>query len=126
MPGENTTPPADSARNVLALVSLLASLIFPLNVALTALGVVAMDNHLIPEKAMSIVLAVGGVVGTLGFPAMLTAIATGHVALVIAKRYSRRAARRWMAIVGLIVAYLCLLAFGSVIALFLIAGLNGF
>ncbi len=113
-------------RNVLALVSLLTSLIFPLAVAINVLGAVAQANHLIPEKAGAAFFMVGGVVGTLGFPAMLTAIAAGHVALVIAKRFSRRAARRWMAIVGLIVGYLSLLAFCGVIALFVIAGMNGF
>jgi len=113
-------------RNVLALVSLLASLVFPLAISINLLGTVAVANHLIPEKAMMVVVTVGGGLGTLGIPAMLTAIATGHVALVIAKRFSRRAARRWMAIVGLIVGYLSLLAFVSVMALFLIAGLNGF
>lgn len=115
-----------AGRNVLALVSLLASLIFPLAVTINVLGAVAQANHLIPEKAGSVFFMVGGVVGTLGFPAMLTAIATGHVALVIAKRFSRRAARRWMAIVGLIVGYLSLLTFCGVIALFVIAGMNGF
>ena len=115
-----------AGRNVLALVSLLASLIFPLAVAINVLGAVAQANHLIPEKAGAVFFMVGGVVGTLGFPAMLTAIAMGHVALVIAKRFSRRAARRWMAIVGLIVGYLSLLAFCGVIALFVIAGMNGF
>jgi hypothetical protein len=115
-----------AGRNVPALVSLLASLVFPLAVSINLLGAVAIANHLIPERAMMVVVMVGGGLGTLGFPAMLTAIATGHVALVIAKRFSRRAARRWMAIVGLIVGYLSLLAFGSVIALFVIAGMNGF
>ena len=115
-----------SGRNVLALVSLLASLVFPLAVAINLLGAVAVANHYIPERAMMVVVTVGGGLGTLGIPAMLTAIATGHVALVIAKRFSRRAARRWMAIVGLIVGYLSLLAFCGVIALFLFAGMNGF
>jgi len=126
MPGENATLPSDSGRNVLALVSLLASLIFPLAVTINLLGAVAVANHLIPQRAMALFFTIGGGLGTLGLPAMLTAIATGHVALVIAKRFSRRAARRWMAIVGLIVGYLSLLAFLGVIALFVIAGLNGF
>ena len=126
MPGENATLPSDSGRNVLAPVSLLASLIFPLAVTINLLGAVAVANHLIPQRAMALFFTIGGGLGTLGLPAMLTAIATGHVALVIAKRFSRRAARRWMAIVGLIVGYLSLLAFVSVMALFLIAGLNGF
>lgn len=113
-------------RNVLALVSLLASLVFPLAVAINLLGAVAVANHYIPERAMMVVVTVGGGLGTLGIPAMLTAIATGHVALVIAKRFSRRAARRWMAIVGLIVGYMSLLAVVGVMALFIIAGMNGF
>ena len=112
-------------RNVLALVSLLASLVFPLAVAINLLGAVAVANHLIPERAMMVVAMVGGGLGTLGIPAMLTAIATGHVALVIAKRFSRRAARRWMALVGLIVGYLSLLAIVGVMALFIVAGMNG-
>ncbi|HEX5158192.1 MAG TPA: hypothetical protein VFW17_13335 [Ktedonobacterales bacterium] len=115
-----------SGRNVLALVSLLASLVFPLAVAINLLGAVAVANHYIPERAMMVVVTVGGGLGTLGIPAMLTAIATGHVALVIAKRFSRRAARRWMAIVGLIVGYMSLLAVVGVMALFIIAGMNGF
>ena len=105
---------------------MLASLVFPLAVAINLLGAVAVANHLIPERAMTVVVMVGDGLGTLGFPAMLTAIATGHVALVIAKRFSRRAARRWMAIVGLVVGYLSLLAFVGVIALFVIASMNGF
>ena len=115
-----------AGRNVLALVSLLASLVFPLAVTINLLGAVAVANHLIAERAMMVVVIVGGGLGTLGIPAMLTAIATGHVALVIAKRYSRRAARRWMAIVGLVVGYLSLLAFCGVIAVFVISGMNGF
>jgi hypothetical protein len=115
-----------AGRNVLALVSLLASLVFPLAVTINLLGAVAVANHLIAERAMMVVVIVGGGLGTLGIPAMLTAIATGHVALVIAKRYSRRAARRWMAIVGLVVGYLSLLAFCAVIAVFVISGMNGF
>lgn len=115
-----------AGRNVLALVSLLASLVFPLAVAINLLGAVAVGNHLIPERATALFFTMSGGLGTVGIPAMLTAIATGHVALVIAKRFSHRAARRWMAFVGLVVAYLSLLAFGSIIALFLIAGLNGF
>ena len=126
MPGENATLPSDSGRNVLALVSLLASLIFPLAVTINLLGAVAVTNHLIPQRAMALFFTIGGGLGTLGLPAMLTAIATGHVALVIAKRFSRRAARRWMAIVGLVVGYLSLLAFVGVIALFVIASMNGF
>jgi hypothetical protein len=115
-----------AGRNVLALVSLLASLVFPLAVTINLLGAVAVANPLIAERAMMVVVIVGGGLGTLGIPAMLTAIATGHVALVIAKRYSRRAARRWMAIVGLVVGYLSLLAFCAVIAVFVISGMNGF
>ncbi|HEU4784550.1 MAG TPA: hypothetical protein VFS83_14510, partial [Ktedonobacterales bacterium] len=71
-----------AGRNVLALVSLLASLIFPLAVGINLLGAVAIANHLIPERAMAIFFTIGGGLGTLGVPAMLTAIATGHVALV--------------------------------------------
>ena len=126
MSGGSAIPPSDAGRNVLALVSLPASLIFPLAVAINVLGAVAVANHLIPERAMMVVVTIGGVAGTLGFPAMLTAIVTGHVALVIAKRFSRRSARRWAAIVGLIVGYLSLLAVGGVMALFIIAGMNGF
>lgn len=126
MPGDGAAPPRDSGRNVLALVSLLASLIFPLAVAINVLGAVAVANHLIPEKVIAVFFVVGGGLGTLGIPAMLTAIATGHVALVIAKRFSCRAARRWMAIVGLVVGYLSILAFSGVIAFFVIAGMNGF
>jgi hypothetical protein len=124
--GGGATLPSNSGRNVLALVSLLASLVFPLAITINLLGAVAIAHHLIPERAMMVVVTIGGGLGTLGIPAMLTAIATGHIALVIAKRFSRRAARRWMAIVGLVVGYLSLLAFSGVIALFVIAGMNGF
>jgi hypothetical protein len=112
-----------SGRNILALISLIASVIFPLAIAINVLGALAIANHLIPQRAMAIFAMIGGALGTLGIPAMLTAIVTGHVALVIAKRFSRSAARRWMAIVGLIVGYLSLLAFGAVMALFLLAGM---
>ncbi len=126
MPGNGASAPSNPGRNVLALVSLLASLVFPLAATINLLGAVAVANHLIPQRAMMVVVTIGGGLGTLGIPAMLTAIATGHVALVIAKRFSRRAARRWMAIVGLVIGYLCLLAFCGVIAVFVIASMNGF
>jgi hypothetical protein len=119
--GAQTT--SASGRNILALISLIASVIFPLAIAINVLGALAIANHLIPQRAMAIFAMIGGALGTLGIPAMLTAIVTGHVALVIAKRFSRSAARRWMAIVGLIVGYLSLLAFGAVMALFLLAGM---
>lgn len=119
------TGASDRGRNTLALVSLLISLIFPIGVSLNVLSAVAGANHL-PRTAIMLLLIVGGAIGTLGVPAMLGAIATGHVALVIAKRYSRAGARRWMAIVGLVVGYLSLSAFVGVLALFLVAGMNGF
>lgn len=129
-PGGADNPPISgpdtasaSGRNILALISLIASVIFPLAVAINVLGALAIANHLIPQRAMAIFAMIGGALGTLGIPAMLTAIVTGHVALVIAKRFSQSAARRWMAIVGLIVGYLSLLAFGAVIALFMLAGM---
>lgn len=118
--------PSQSGRNTLALIALLVSLIFPLAVAINALGAVALANHLIAQRAMMIFVMVGGALGTLGLPAMISAIATGHVALVIAKRYTRSGARRWMAIAGLVIGYLSLLAFLGVIALFIIASMNGF
>ena len=113
-------------RNTLALVSLLASLIFPLAVAINVLGAVALANHLIAQQVMVVFFTVGGAFGTLGLPAMLSAIATGHVALVIAKRYTRSGARRWMAIVGLVIGYLSLLALLGVMVIFIIASINGF
>lgn len=118
--------PADTGKNTLALISLIASLIFPIAVAINLLSAVAQANHLIPARAMAVVFVIGGGIGTFGIPAMLTAIATGHIALVIAKRYPRSAARRWMAIVGLIIGCLSLLAFGGTLAIFLVAGMNGF
>lgn len=128
-PGDADNPPISgsntvgaSGRNILALISLIASVIFPLAVAINVLGAVAVANHVIPQRAMAIFAIIGGGLGTLGIPAMLTAIVTGHVALVIAKRFSRPAARRWMAIVGLVLGYLSLLAFGAVMALFILAG----
>ncbi len=126
MPGDSAAHPSDSGRNVLALVSLLASLLFPIAVAINLLGAVAQENHLISERAMMVVVMIGGGLGTLGIPAMLAAIATGHIALVIAKRFSRNVARRWMAVTGLIVGYVSLLAFAGLMALFLIGGMNGF
>ena len=95
-------PTSQGRRNTLALISLLASLIFPLAVTINVLGAVALANHLIAQQAMMVFFMAGGAFGTLGLPAMISAIATGHVALVIAKRYTRSGARRWMAIVGLV------------------------
>lgn len=125
MRGDNARP-TGSGRNALALVSLIASLIFPTAIAINGLGAVAQANHLIPMRALTVVLLIGGGLGMLGLPAIITAIATGHIALVIAKRFPRPAARRWTAIVGLVLGYLSLLAFGGVIALFIVAGMNGF
>jgi len=113
-------------RNTLALISLLISLIFPLAIAINVLGAVALANHLIAQRVMSVFFMAGGAFGTLGLPAMISAIATGHVALLIAKRYTRSGARRWMAIVGLVIGYLSLLSFLGVIAIFIIASINGF
>jgi hypothetical protein len=119
-------PAIRRGRNTLALISLLVSLIFPLAVATNVLGAVAMANHLIAQQAMMVFFMAGGAFGTLGLPAMISAIATGHVALVIAKRYTRSGARRWMAIVGLVIGYLSLLSFLGVMAIFIIASMNGF
>lgn len=118
-------PTSQGRRNTLALISLLLSLIFPLAITINVLGAVAMANHMIAQRAMSVFfMAAGGAFGTLGLPAMIAAIATGHVALVIAKRYTRSGARRWMAIVGLVLGYLSLLALLSVMAIFIIASMN--
>lgn len=116
---------SQSDRNTLALVSLISSVIFPLAVISNILAAVAQVNHW-PQAVMIGAVVVGSALGILNIFTMFTAIATGHVALVIAKRFARRAARRWMAILGLVVGYLSLLAYLSVIGLFVIAGLNGF
>ena len=121
-----TSMTSQGGRNTLALVSLLCSLIFPLGIVINVLSAVALANHVIPQRAMMILLPIGGGVGTLGLPAMIAAIVTGHVALVMAKRYTRSGARRWMAILGLALGYLSLLAFLGVMALFIVAGMHGF
>lgn len=107
-------------RNTLALVSLLASLLFPVAISITVLAPLAQANHLLPQRAMTMFVMIGAAVGALGLPTMLSALVTGHIALIMAKRFSRHGARRWMAIVGLVIGYLSLLAFFGVIALFLL------
>lgn len=110
-----------AGRNTLALVALATSLIFPVAMLFNVSAAIVAANHL-PQTAVTILVMIGGALGTLGIPAMLSAIVTGHVALVIAKRFSRPAARRWMAIVGLVLGYLSLLTIGGVMALFILAG----
>ena len=115
-----------SGRNTLAFISLLASLVFPLAILVNVLGAVAQSNHLVAPEFMNISVVIGSALGALGIPAMVTALVTGHIALVIAKRFSSAAARRWMAITGLILGYLSLLAIGSAVTLFALAGMHGF
>jgi hypothetical protein len=112
--------PSQGGRNTLALVSLIASLLFPVAIGITVLAPMAQANHLIPQRAMTIFVMIGAAVGALGLPTMLSALVTGHIALIMAKRFSRHGARRWMAIVGLVIGYLSLLTFFGVIALFLL------
>ena len=118
-------PTSQRGRNTLALISLLLSLVFPLAITINVLGAVALANHLIAQRVMAVFFMAGGAFGALGLPAMISAIATGHVALVIAKRYTRSGARRWMAIVGLVIGYLSLLALLGVMAIFIIASIHG-
>lgn len=115
-----------SGRNTLALISLLASLVFPLAVLVNALGAVAQSNHLVSLDFTNVFAAIGAALAALGVPALMTALVTGHIALVIAKRFHAVGARRWMAIVGLILGYLSLLAIGSLMILFVLAGMHGF
>jgi cellulose synthase/poly-beta-1,6-N-acetylglucosamine synthase-like glycosyltransferase len=96
--------PEEAGRNVLALVSLIASLFFPLGIVLSLLGVVARSNGL--PMALSILASIGAsLTGIVGIPATLCAIATGHVAWIRRKRYSQANRLGWMAIGGLVIGY---------------------
>jgi hypothetical protein len=102
--------PEEAGRNVLALVSLIASLFFPLGIVLSLLGVVARSNGL--PMALSILASIG---------ASLTGIATGHVAWIRRKRYSQANRLGWMAIGGLVIGYLSVAFVLAVIAIIIAA-----
>jgi hypothetical protein len=116
--------PEDSGRNALALVSLIASLFFPLGIGLNVFGVVARLNSL--PLALSIISAIAAwLTGIVGIPALLCAIATGHVAWIRRKRYSRADSLGWMAILGLVIGYVSLAFLAGVIIIFILAVLQG-
>jgi hypothetical protein len=122
--GVGPQAPEEAGRNVLALVSLIASLFFPLGIALSLLGVVARSNGW--PLALSIVASIGASLTViLGIPAMLCAIATGHVAWIRRKRYSQTNRLSWMAILGLVIGYLSLAFVLVVIAIIIAALLQG-
>ena len=114
-----------TGRNILAPISLFISLIFPVGVLVNLSAAFAQANHL-PQAVMMMLVMIGGSLTTIGLAGIIAAIASGHVALVLAKQYTRANALRWMAIVGLAVGYLSLVSFLAVMALFIAAGLNGF
>jgi hypothetical protein len=122
--GAGPEVPEESGRNVLAVVSLIASLFFPLGIVLSLLGVVARSNGW--PLALSIFPSIGAsLAGIFGIPAILCAIATGHVAWIRRKRYSQANRLGWMAIVGLCVGYVSVAFVLAVIAIIITAVLQG-
>jgi cellulose synthase/poly-beta-1,6-N-acetylglucosamine synthase-like glycosyltransferase len=116
--------PEESGRNVLALVSLIASLFFPLGIVLSLLGVVARSNGW--PMALPIFASIGAsLTGIVGIPASLCTIATGHVAWIRRKRYSQAGSLGWMAILGLVIVYVSMAFVLAVIAIIIIALLQG-
>ena len=115
--------PEESGRNVLAIVSFIASLIFPFGVALSLLGVVARQSGW--PQALPILSSIGAsLTGIVGIPAMLCAIVAGHFAWIWRKRYSRENRLGWMAILGLVMGYLSLAFIVAVIVVIIIAVLQ--
>ena len=107
-------------RNTLALIALLVSLLLPLGVAINLVGVALNLLAHAPKWVLIAFLVVGGPIAGLGLPGAAMAVILGHVALVIAKRYPRPTARRWMAITALILGYAGVLLFVGTIAVFTI------
>lgn len=110
--------PQAPQRNTLALIALLISLLLPLGIAINLGGVAMTQLAHAPQWVMFVFLVVGGPIASLGLPGTVIAVILGHVALVIAKRYPRPSARRWMAIVALILGYAGVLLFVAVAAIF--------
>jgi hypothetical protein len=122
--GAGPQVPEESGRNALALVSLIASLFFPVGIILSLLGGVARLNGW--PLALSIIPAIGAsLTRIIGIPAMLCAIATGHVAWIRRKRYSRANSLGWMAILGLCIGYVSLAFILAVIVVIIAALLQG-
>lgn len=120
-PPPNASSPASAAypaaANTPALVALVASLIFPLAVAVDALVAFIIINHG-PYILQSVAILGGGALSIAGLPATACAIVVGHVALVAAKRYPPASARRRMARVSLLLGYVSLAAWAVIFALF--------
>jgi hypothetical protein len=93
-----------SEPNTAALVAFIASLIFPLAIAVDALAVLIVVNRG-PYILQSAAILVGGMVSVCGLPATACAIILGHIAFVSAKRYPSACARRRMARVSLLLGY---------------------
>ncbi len=97
-PLESTTP---------ALVAFIASLVFPLAVAVDALAVLIIIHHE-PYLLQSAAILAGGMLSIVGFPATACAIILGHTALVSAKRHPSAHTQRRMARVSLLLGYVSL------------------
>jgi len=111
-----------SEPNTPALVAFVASLIFPLAIAVDALAVLIVVNRG-PYILQSAAILVGGMVSVCGLPATACAIILGHIAFVSAKRYPSAHARRWMARVSLLLGYASL---ESWVAFFVLLSLGYF
>ena len=84
--------------NVPAMVSLLASLVVPLTIV---------PYLIFPSIVFN---SAFNVLQVVFIPVVVTAIVTGHVALFRAKKVQRASAHRWMAILGLLLGYLGIVA----------------
>lgn len=119
---------ASSGRNQLALISMLLGFIFPVGLLVRLLEVaIHVGAKGAPASTLSVMFGIlDQVFGVVSLPALVASLVMGHLALVRAKRYPKPQARRWMAIVGLVLSYLSVAFTLLVIGFFVLAGLNGF
>jgi hypothetical protein len=115
----NPTPPnapgVGWGRNLLALVSFLLSLVFPIGLLLVLLvgrGFIATVGPATP-----LWYSVGKVLEIVGIPALIAAIVIGHMVLGRANRDSLQPASEVLAMVGLGLGYLSLVLFLGVVGL---------
>lgn len=89
------------------MLAFIASLIFPLAVAVDALAVLIIVYHG-PYLLQSAAILAGGMLSVVGFPATACAIILGHTALVSAKRNPSAYSQRRMARASLLLGYVSL------------------
>lgn len=90
-----------------AMLAFIASIIFPLAVAVDALAVLIIVYHG-PYLLQSAAILAGGMLSIGDFPATACAIILGHTALVLAKRNPSAYSQRRMARMSLLLGYVSL------------------